>query len=219
MTRSAEMVAADRPPPPAGHGAAFAFGELLLTFGLVVLLFAAYEFIGKAWEAERAQADLGRRWERGLPVPGDPIGRLHIPRLGKRWIVAEGVSRRALAKGPGHYPRSENPGEVGNVAIAGHRMPSVFWNLDRLRRGDPVVLETRRAWFVYRATLSKVVPPTRVQVVAHNPDAPGAKPTRRLLTLTTCNPKFDNYQRLIVRAELVRAQAKSAGRPPELPGR
>ena len=30
-----------------------------------------------------------------------------------------------------------------------------------------------------------------------------------MLTLTTCNPKFDNYQRLIVHAELVRTQAQS----------
>ena len=39
-----------------------------------------------------------------------------------------------------------------------------------------------------------------------------------MLTLTTCNPKFDNYQRLIVHAELVRTQATSAGRPAELGG-
>jgi sortase A len=39
-----------------------------------------------------------------------------------------------------------------------------------------------------------------------------------MLTLTTCNPKFDNYQRLIVHAELVRDQPKSAGRPAELGG-
>ncbi|MFC5751763.1 class E sortase [Actinomadura rugatobispora] len=226
MTRSSPMVSGaagphdprfpDDPPPLVSRRTVFAAGEILLTLGLVVLLFAAYEFAGKAWAADRAQNDLDRRWEQGLPVPGQPIGRLHIPRLGKKWVVAEGVSRGALAKGPGHYPDSDDPGEVGNVAIAGHRMPSVFWNLDRLRAGDPIVLETRSGWFVYRTTRSKVVPPTRVQVVAPDPDRPSAKPSRRLLTLTTCNPKFDNYQRLIVHAELSRAQAKSAGRPPEL---
>ena len=47
---------------------------------------------------------------------------------------------------------------------------------------------------------------------------PLGAPKRRLLTLTTCNPKFDNYQRLIVHAKLVRSQLKSDGRPSELGG-
>ena len=48
----------------------------------------------------------------------------------------------------------------------------------------------------------RVVRPTQVEVIRHNPQHPREKPTRRLLTLTTCNPKFDNYQRLVVLAEL-----------------
>jgi sortase A len=39
-----------------------------------------------------------------------------------------------------------------------------------------------------------------------------------MLTITTCNPKLDNYQRLIVHAELVRKQARGAGPPAELGG-
>ena len=34
-----------------------------------------------------------------------------------------------------------------------------------------------------------------------------------MLTLTTCNPKWDNYQRLIVHAKLVRSQPRSDGPP------
>jgi sortase A len=47
---------------------------------------------------------------------------------------------------------------------------------------------------------------------------PGSKPTKAMVTLTTCNPKFDNYQRLIVHGELVRTQPKSQGDPVELKG-
>jgi sortase A len=92
----------------------------------------------------------------------------------------------------------------------------VFWNLDRLRKGDPIVVETRSGWFVYRVTGRRVVRPSQIEVVAHNPVDRRQRPTRRLLTLTTCNPKFDNYQRLIVQAELTREQGKKAGRPTEL---
>lgn len=65
---------------------------------------------------------------------------------------------------------------------------------------------------------SRIVKPTQVEVVAPVPGEPDKKATKRMLTLTTCNPKFDNYQRLIIHAELDRTQPKSAGRPAELGG-
>ncbi|WP_267900926.1 class E sortase [Actinomadura craniellae] len=203
-----------------GVGPLHVFGEIVLTLGLVLLLFAGYEFYGKAWAAEQEQdrldADLDRRWAAGPPVPGQPASRLHIPRLDRHWVVTLGVTQAALAHGPGHYPRSEDPGEVGNVAIAGHRMRSVFWDLDRLRTGDPVVVETRTGWFVYRVVRLAVVRPDQIEVVAPNPDKPKARPRRRLLTLTTCHPRFQNRQRLIVRAELAEVRSKKAGRPAAL---
>ena len=53
------------------------------------------------------------------------------------------------------------------------------------------------------------------------PNKPNAKPTKSLLTLTTCNPKFNNYERLIVHAELVEtvkrdAALPNAGRPADI---
>jgi len=39
-----------------------------------------------------------------------------------------------------------------------------------------------------------------------------------MLTLTTCNPKWDNYQRLILHAKLDHSMPRSAGRPKELGG-
>lgn len=199
-------------------------GEILLTLGLVVLLFAAYEFWGKAWRMDRDQhgldRDLDRLWALAAPPePGRPIGRLYIPRLHKKWVVVKGVTPAALAKGPGRYPGRDEPGDLGNVAIAGHRMPSVFWNLDRLRPADPIVAETRTGWYVYRVVRLRVVRPTQVEVVARDPGHPGRRPSRRLMTLTTCNPKFENYQRLVVQAELSRVQNKRAGRPAELAAR
>lgn len=204
-----------------GHRGSYVFGEIMLTLGLVILLFAGYEFIGKAWNTERTQnglnRDLDALWAKGRrPVPGQPVARLFIPRLHMRWAVVEGVTLADLSKGPGHYPHTDDPGDVGNVGIAGHRLPGVFWNLDRLRKGDAVVLETRSGWFVYRVRRLRVVVPEQVQVIAHNPFAQKQPATRRLLTLTTCNPKFDNYQRLVVQAELGREQGKKLGRPAEL---
>ena len=38
------------------------------------------------------------------------------------------------------------------------------------------------------------------------------------MTLTTCNPKWDNFQRLIVHAKLERSQPRGDGPPPEIGG-
>lgn len=215
------------------------FGEILITLGLIVLLFAAYEVYGKAFqvnaEQNRLDTALDQAWGapppastpagtpaapvvKDRPIPGAGVARLYIPRLGKQWVVVEGVSLEDIKLAPGRYPESQMPGETGNFAVAGHRMPSVFWDLDKMRNGDTIVAESRTGWFVYKVSKVHIIRPSEVSVKAANPDDPSAPPTRKLLTITTCNPKWDNYQRLVVQAELDRSQPKTAGRPAELGG-
>ncbi|MFV2104573.1 class E sortase [Micromonospora sp. LOL_024] len=212
-------------------------GELLITFGLVVLLFAGYEIWGKSAIVDAHQGELSdqlaQAWE---PEPdptvaapsaspsapakpavrGTPIAGLYIPRFEKEWIVVEGVGQQDIRYAPGHYPDSAQPGQLGNFSVAGHRNRATFWRLDELRDGDPIIVEGRTEWYVYQVTESLIVKPSQVEVVAPVPGDPGKKPTKRMLTLTTCNPKFDNYQRLIIHAELTRTQPKAEGRPVEL---
>ncbi|MBM0235536.1 class E sortase [Micromonospora sp. STR1_7] len=214
-------------------------GEVLITFGLVVLLFAGYEVWGKSAIVDAHQNDLSSQlaeaWgptdaptvgpsaaapsgKPSRPVHGKPIAGLYIPKLDKNWVVVEGVTQADIRYAPGHYPASALPGQVGNFSVAGHRNRATFWRLDELDDGDAIVVEGKTEWYVYRVSQSRIVRPTQVEVVAPVPGEPDKKPTRRMLTLTTCNPKFDNYQRLIIHAELDRTQPKSAGRPAELGG-
>jgi LPXTG-site transpeptidase (sortase) family protein len=152
------------------------------------------------------------------PSPGNALARMYIPRMGKHWVVVEGVGQKDLRYAPGHYPGSAKPGQVGNFAVAGHRNPAIFWDLDRVTPGDRIVVETASRWYVYRVTRNFVTSPAAVEVVAAVPGTPGARPTTAMLTITTCAPKWDNSHRLIVHAELLRAQARSAGRPAEQGG-
>ncbi|MEV7228342.1 class E sortase [Polymorphospora sp. NPDC051019] len=213
-------------------------GEVLITFGLVVLLFAGYEIWGKGVVVDAHQSDLSeqlaQQWDQptdptvgptpaasGSPTPavtGKPIAGLYIPKFGQNWIVVEGVSQKDIRYAPGHYPKSAMPGQIGNFSVAGHRNRATFWRLDELRNGDPIVLEAKNDWYVYQVTRVHIVKPSQVEVVEPVPGQFGAKPTKAMLTLTTCNPKFDNYERLIVHAELTRSQPKSDGRPGELGG-
>ncbi|MFC5925535.1 class E sortase [Micromonospora vulcania] len=213
-------------------------GEVLITFGLVVLLFAGYEVWGKSAIVDAHQNDLSnelaQEWaptddptvvpsatpsvKPSPPVHGKPIAGLYIPKLDKNWVVVEGVTQADIRYAPGHYPTSALPGQVGNFSVAGHRNRATFWRLDELDDGDAIVVEGKTDWYVYKVSKTRIVKPTQVEVVAAVPGEPGKKATKRMLTLTTCNPKFDNYQRLIIHAELDRTQPKSAGRPAELGG-
>jgi sortase A len=144
------------------------------------------------------------------------MARLYIPRLGHHWVVVEGVDPADLKAGPGHYPKTAMPGQVGNFAMAGHRSPAMFWDLDTMRQGDPIVVETARSWFVYRTYQVHITAPTAVEVVAAVPNQPGARPTAAMLTITTCEPKWGNARRLVLHAQLLRSLDRTAGPPAEL---
>jgi LPXTG-site transpeptidase (sortase) family protein len=210
-------------------------GEIMITFGLIVLLFAAYEVWGKSAIVDAHQNDLdeqlAQEWappavaptaspgaspKALAPPPGKAVARLYIPGLKKHWVVVEGVQPGDIRYAPGHYPRSAMPGEEGNFSVAGHRNRATFWRLDEVDDGDAIVVETRTEWHIYRVARTRIVRPNQTEVVRKVP--PGFDRGDRLLTLTTCNPKFDNYQRLIVHAELVRSQPRGQGRPAELDG-
>jgi len=214
-------------------------GELMITLGLIVLLFAGYEVFGNSAKVQDEQdalaSELDQVWNdptvgptASAAAPKSPdapganlVGRLYIPKLDKKWVVVDGVRPKDIKYAPGHYPDTAKPGQIGNFSVAGHRIKKIFWRIDELQAGDVIGVETRENWYVYRVYGQEVVKPTTIQVVAPVPNQPAAQPTKALLTLTTCNPKFNNYQRLIVHAELVSTVKRDqslpdAGMPAEM---
>ena len=218
-------------------------GELLVTGGLVVLLFVLYELFVTDLVAAGEQSELSEQlqqdWSAGAvedrpAVPGDALAVLYLPRLGSdyRRVVLEGTAEETLAQGPGHYAGTAMPGERGNLAIAGHRVGrgSPFLDLDRLRPGDAIVVETVDAWFVYRVLGDtdtgsfsgdpsgipgrEIVRPTDVDVISPVPGgAADAAPDGAYLTLTTCHPRYSAEQRLVVHAVLTDEGALKADAP------
>src|SRR5438876_2852446 len=122
-------------------------GELLITLGVVVMLFAGYEIWGKTGEIHDHQQtldhQLDQQWAAPTvapsagpsasaspsapgrpgppPPPGSAVGRLYLPKLRLHWVVVEGVTLHDIRYGPGHYPGTAAPGQIGNFAMAGHR--------------------------------------------------------------------------------------------------
>lgn len=229
-------VDAARPVPPAqnavtdrrsrGRALLRLTGELLMTAGVVLLLFAVYELYGTglttAREQSRLERELAQAWApapRAAAAPrqaaaparppslGAPVAVLTVPKLGEgyRHVVVEGVAREELKKGPGHQPGTAWPGQVGNVVLAGHRTTygAPFGRFDEIAAGDEVVVTDATRTYGYRISGTEIVDPSDTAVVLPVPRQPGAEPTRRLLTLITCTPKYSAKYRLIITGELV----------------
>ncbi|MDT7712610.1 MAG: sortase [Pseudonocardiales bacterium] len=140
-----------------------AAGELLLTVGLVVLLFVFYEAYVTDWTSadkqRQATAKLDDIWKNGRGLvdratKGAGIAKLYVPAFGPDFVftVLEGTDPDTLASGPGHYEGTASPGAVGNFAVAGHRVGkgSPFNSLDLLTSCNAIVIETVDHWYVYR---------------------------------------------------------------------
>lgn len=210
-------------------------GELLLTLAAVTALFLVYELwwtnLTAAHESRVTAHAIRKSWEKPPPrtakassPPG--LGFLHIPALGGEEIaIVEGADPDRLNEGvAGHYnqPPSAMPWDSqGNFALAAHRdgHGARFHNLDRVKRGDAVVVETKENWYVYQVfnTLGST-PKENTQVIDPIPQGSGRNTPGRYITLTTCTPVLTSDYRLIVWGELERIDAMDAHRtrPPEI---
>ncbi len=204
--------------------------EITLTCGAVLLLFAFYLLVWTNHQTSLAQNHLLSSFRASAerdsttsttprPSAGDGVAVLHIPRLGRdwEWVVVEGVDDADLAKGPGHFPHTALPGQIGNFAVAGHRAThgEPFAHLDQVQVGDQIVVETGKHWLVYQVTWNRILAPSAVEVIEPVAGHPGLKPSARTLTLVTCNPRWSSSERLVVGASLVQRRSADAG-PPEI---
>jgi sortase A len=219
-------------------------GELLVTAGVLTLLFVVWQLYWTDLTSGRAQAatvsSLEQRWERtttpaptstepvadlpvdavGVPPVGQPFAILHVPRFAADYSVpiVEGTGTEELKDGIGHYTQSVMPGQIGNFAIAGHRVTygKPFNQIAELQDGDAVVVETATQWLTYRVRSHEIVRPQQVSVIAPVPDQPGATPTQAWLTMTACHPMHSARQRYVVHAQLESVRNRADGPPSSL---
>jgi sortase A len=191
-------------------------GLAMITAGVVILLFVAFQLFGTGVAEAHSQASLKSQFQSSVSShtgggdsptvgssnpsvpPGGAIDHLVIPKIGVSKYVVQGVSEDDLRRGPGHYPQTVLPGQDGNAAIAGHRTTygAPFFELNELTVGDEILITDLqgRTW-VYKVSEPPFpVSPDDVSVLDPTPYA--------RLTLTTCNPRFEATQRLIVIARL-----------------
>ncbi|MHA5048111.1 class E sortase [Streptomyces sp. SD15] len=210
-------------------------GELLITAGLVLGLFVVYSLWWTNVVADREANKQGDKvrdnWAQDDSGPGAldtkaGIGFLHVPAMNDGEVLVEkGTSTKNLNDGvAGYYTdpvKASLPttGKNGNFTLAAHRdgHGAKFHNIDKIKKGDPIVFETKDKWYVYK--VYGILPETskyNVEVLGSVPKESGKKKAGKYITLTTCTPVYTSRYRYVVWGELERVvKVDSKRTPPE----
>ncbi|CUR55258.1 putative integral membrane protein [metagenome] len=204
-------------------------GWLLIVCGLSLIAYVGWQLYGtnivSARKHREITTSLEQQWEAGKDLAtvdsmkADAL--LRVPRFGKDYAVPilQGTADDVLAAGVGHFTETASVGEVGNYALAGHRVThgEPFRNLPDLEVGDEIVIETRSTIYTYvldTAGDALVVPFTGTWVLEplpRNPDGgvqPRQREGQRLITLTTCSEIFHTDNRMIAFGHLESTERK-----------
>ena len=124
------------------------------------------------------------------------VAKIRIKNIDVLMPVLNGATEKNLNRGAAIITGSSKFGEVGNVAIAGHRGRSygVFFNrLDEIKNGDIIEVITKEKHYKYTVYKVHRVEPDDVSVLNSNGKD-------KILTLVTCDPVKNPTHRLIVHA-------------------
>ena len=184
-------------------------GVLLILIGVGIIGTVAYKKIVtsqkqnellEAFESQLAEGD-NENTEEEVNLDSingyTPIAIMEIPSIKLKQPVVEGITEDVIKYFLGKFPESTMPGEVGNFAVAGHRVSDftdAFINLYKVKPGDNVIVTTKDGKYTYEVEESFIVEPEQVEVL-ENADY-------EKITLITCTN--DSKLRVIVRCKEVK---------------
>ena len=225
-------------------------GEVLITAGILILGYIVWQpwYTGTVVTKQQTELSdaIAADWRpsstpqaapkdepslEGMPVLAkapdyEVFAVMHVPAFAPDFqnVIAETTDLPKVLnldnKGVGHYDLTQQLGEPGNFAVAGHRsgpLINAFKEMMNLRVGDPIFVETEQGWFTYRFRSIEYVWPTAIDVLNPFPRLEGTPGTDHILTLTTCHPKWDgDAERAIAYAVLEDFTPAGEGMPAEL---
>ena len=183
-------------------------GVLLILIGVGIIGTVAYKKIvtsqkqNELLEAFESQLEEGDNENTEEEVNLDsingytPIAIMEIPSIKLKQPVVEGITEDVIKYFLGKFPESTMPGEVGNFAVAGHRVSDftdAFINLYKVKPGDNVIVTTKDGKYTYEVEESFIVDPEQVEVL-ENADY-------EKITLITCT--IGSKRRVIVTGKLI----------------
>ncbi|MFG2138698.1 class E sortase [Streptomyces sp. NPDC048650] len=215
-----------------------AVGEVFISLGVLMLLFVTYQLwwtnVMAGEEAGGATTTLQHEWQKGGGekknlAAGERFGIMYIPKLDVKAPIAEGIDKHnVLDHGMvGHYDKSSGIktampwDKKGNFSVAAHRNThgEPFRYINKLTKGDKIVVETQSAYYTYE--MESILPqtsPSNTSVIGPVPPGSGFTGPGRYITLTTCTPEFTSTYRMIVWGKMVDERPRSKGEPKALTG-
>ena len=155
-------------------------GVLLILIGVGIIGTVAYKKIVtsqkqnellEAFESQLAEGD-NENTEEEVNLDSingyTPIAIMEIPSIKLKQPVVEGITEDVIKYFLGKFPESTMPGEVGNFAVAGHRVSDftdAFINLYKVKPGDKVIVTTKSGKYTYEVDESFIVEPEQVEVL------------------------------------------------------
>ena len=160
-----------------------------------------------------------------LVQPGKSFATMMVPRFGKHFerTIEESVDLKTVLNdytaGVGHYSSSSALGALGNFALAAHRgtFGASFGQIDQLRIGDRIYIETKEGWYVYRFRNMEFVYSSELTVLNDVPRT-SIVAKERILTMTTCHPKGTISERFIASSVFESFVPRARGAPSEVAG-
>lgn len=125
------------------------------------------------------------------------IALLSIDKINLKLPVLEGATEENMKYAAAHMTETAALGEVGNAAIAAHRVRNkgkLFNRLNEMEVGDKIELKIKDKKIVYTVYNVVIVEPTDTWVLKSNKKD-------QVLTLITCDPIVNATHRLIVQAK------------------
>lgn len=186
------------------------FGLLLIIIGIVIIVNVVYKKIVTSQKQneilevfESQLVDVkNNKEDENEPVKIEainghmPVAIIEIPSIKLKQPVVEGITEDVIKYFLGKFPESSMPGEVGNFAVAGHRVSDftdAFINLYKVKTGDEVIVTTVDGRYTYEVDNSFIVDPDQVEVLE--------KADYEKITLITCT--IGSKRRVIVTGRLI----------------
>lgn len=190
-------------------------GLILIIVGLAIIASIVYKKIETSNKQKELQNileqvinedknELTEEEEEKLINGYKPIALIEIPSISLSQGLVEGISDDVLQYYLGHFENSANPGEIGNFAVAGHRVSDyseAFVNLYKVEIGDKINVKANKKEYIYEVTENYIVSPDRVDVLDNTEDA--------TITLVTCT--VGAKERVIVKGKLIETKDLKTG--------
>lgn len=127
------------------------------------------------------------------------VGYIDIPKLDLHAPIYLGANEENMAKGVAQLGKTSLPigGKNTNCVLAGHRgmrTKEMFLHIDKLQPGDEITVTNFREKLSYVVVETKVISPYSVNEIL-------IQPGKDLITLISCHPYPQNYQRYLVFCE------------------